>query len=255
MENRALCAIVPDVHGRTFWKDVMDFDCDVIFLGDYLDPYDFEGITQKNAIDNFIEILDYMNTNKNASFLLGNHDCEYLIGTYVCDCRCDYWNFDMIRELFKENSDRFSFAIERQYAGKNFLFSHAGVHPSWLNYHRDYINIDYIKNFKYIEPSDRNISHETSIDIGNFYSALCDLTRYRGGYNSAGSVIWSDIREYQNTILDKYYDQQIVGHTYLREYPIGTEQLTCIDLQRIFLIDENGVLCEKDFTPINKLFL
>lgn len=39
--------IIPDVHGRDFWtdpcKDISEYDR-VIFLGDYTDPYDDEGI-------------------------------------------------------------------------------------------------------------------------------------------------------------------------------------------------------------------
>ena len=39
--------IIPDVHGRSFWKKAIKkhFDeCDhVVFLGDYIDPYGWEG--------------------------------------------------------------------------------------------------------------------------------------------------------------------------------------------------------------------
>jgi len=56
--NSVSCVIVPDVHGRPFWKDAKDYDCDIIFLGDYLDPYGFEGINNIQALDNFKEILE-----------------------------------------------------------------------------------------------------------------------------------------------------------------------------------------------------
>ena len=42
--------IIPDVHGRTFWhyaKDHVDEYDKIIFLGDYLDPYRYEGITEE----------------------------------------------------------------------------------------------------------------------------------------------------------------------------------------------------------------
>ena len=43
MKNRVL--VVPDVHGRTFWKEEVSKwleDVDkVVFLGDYLDPYEY----------------------------------------------------------------------------------------------------------------------------------------------------------------------------------------------------------------------
>jgi predicted phosphodiesterase len=53
--------IIPDVHGRTFWKKAIEKHKDevnkIIFLGDYLDPYPWEGITRKEAIRNFQEII------------------------------------------------------------------------------------------------------------------------------------------------------------------------------------------------------
>ena len=44
MEKKIL--IIPDVHGRRFWRDAIESDDydKVIFLGDYLDPYPDEGI-------------------------------------------------------------------------------------------------------------------------------------------------------------------------------------------------------------------
>lgn len=42
--------VVPDVHGRDFWKTAKDYDCDVVFLGDYLDPYPLDGITKEAAV-------------------------------------------------------------------------------------------------------------------------------------------------------------------------------------------------------------
>ena len=53
--------IVPDVHGRKFWKEpcsnVEKYD-KIIFLGDYLDPYTWrEDISKDDAIDNFKEII------------------------------------------------------------------------------------------------------------------------------------------------------------------------------------------------------
>ena len=70
--------IIPDVHGRQFWKDaVSQYEGKVekiIFLGDYLDPYPDEGITRKDAIRNFEEIIDYkINNSDKVVLLLGNH--------------------------------------------------------------------------------------------------------------------------------------------------------------------------------------
>ena len=58
--------ILPDIHGRTFWKYALEhideFD-KVIFLGDYLDPYPHEGITFDESVENFKEILEFKKKN------------------------------------------------------------------------------------------------------------------------------------------------------------------------------------------------
>ena len=87
----------------------------------------------------------------------------------------------------------------------------------------------------------------------NFDSALADISRYRGGYNMAGSMVWCDIAELLES--KKHYEKyhQIIGHTYLRQHPIGDEYFTCVDSQRIFLLDSEGKLLEKDMTPAAKI--
>ena len=50
--------VVPDVHGRMFWKKVIDSNLLVIFLGDYTDPYGYEGISKTQVINNFKEVID-----------------------------------------------------------------------------------------------------------------------------------------------------------------------------------------------------
>ena len=50
--------IIPDVHGRSFWKTALDSGrySKVIFLGDYVDPYEVEGIDNLTALSNFKDI-------------------------------------------------------------------------------------------------------------------------------------------------------------------------------------------------------
>lgn len=241
--NRAKCVIVPDVHGRTFWKDAKDFDCDVIFLGDYLDPYEFEGITKEQAISNFNDILDYAKSNQNVQLLLGNHDLEYAISTRVCECRCDYERYDDIRKMFIDNEELFKFVEKRTYADRDFLFSHAGIYPSWIEKH-GFANIDYLCSIRFEKEFEK--THP------DFSAALCDVSFWRGGPDQSGSIVWSDIRECHGIDMSSVCCEQIVGHTYLSDKPVGNEWITCIDLQRIFIIDENGNLCNKDFSQINK---
>lgn len=48
------CLIIPDVHGRDFWKDAANrFPGNIVFLGDYLDPYPLEGISPGRSLHLF----------------------------------------------------------------------------------------------------------------------------------------------------------------------------------------------------------
>ena len=134
--------VVPDVHGRTFWKDILPHvgKSRIIFLGDYLDPYYDDAIvfnmTQESVIQNFEEIIVFKRTHADSvTLLLGNHDCEYMYGRSVCDDRCDKWNYERIQTLFRENKDCFQIATECFIAGKPYIFSHAGLHIKWLDDH------------------------------------------------------------------------------------------------------------------------
>lgn len=41
-----------------------------------MDPYYWEGNSDKQGIANLKEILDYAKNNKNVTLLCGNHDCS-----------------------------------------------------------------------------------------------------------------------------------------------------------------------------------
>ena len=60
--------ILSDIHGRRFWKDAVEKYTDkvdkIVAIGDYLDPYQWEGITRNEAIRNFQEIIDFKKENK-----------------------------------------------------------------------------------------------------------------------------------------------------------------------------------------------
>ena len=49
--------IIPDVHGRDFWRvAVRDYpDGEFLFLGDYLDPYQHEDITVEQALAGLLD--------------------------------------------------------------------------------------------------------------------------------------------------------------------------------------------------------
>ena len=205
--------IVPDVHGRTFWrkaKEMINSVDKVVFLGDYLDPYPSEGITAEQAIEEFKDIIQFKKDNMDkVVLLLGNHDGAYAYN-FGSASRYDYKNEDIIKELFNNNSNLFQLC----YLKEKYLFTHAGVTNDWLMRNRLHI---------------RNLIEADSIP------GLWDISYLRGGYCKTGSIIWSDVREEDRN--ESYY--QIFGHTQLKSEPIITKNWACVDCKRLITIDSN----------------
>lgn len=223
---KSIATIIPDVHGRTFWRDAVGKEGPKVFLGDYLDPYDDEGeiIPRDKVFSNFLEILDFAHSDSGVRLLLGNHDLEYMIGRDVCDCRCDYLRYGEIREVFLENADLFGLCWETEAAGVRQFLSHAGIHPWWFDAHRELFGVgEYEKVF------DAELLNRLFRD-GYLDHVLADISRYRTRFGFRyGSVVWSDIREYaeEGVELPKGI-RQIVGHTRcLKDIDLGG--IVCID--------------------------
>ena len=95
--------ILPDVHGRQFWKDAClnhkdEFE-KIVFLGDYVSPYPYEEISNKKAIDVFEEVLKFKKENPDKVVLLmGNHDFSY-INSSICECRTDFTNWNKLQKI------------------------------------------------------------------------------------------------------------------------------------------------------------
>ena len=126
--------IIPDVHGRYFWRDAvrMNPEARFVFLGDYLDPYPWEGVTVGEACCNLQDIVAFKEAHPDrVTVLWGNHDLHYLYPD-LGGCRYDYVNGERNARFFDEHKALFGLAWETEVAGKRFLFSHAGVGRQWL---------------------------------------------------------------------------------------------------------------------------
>lgn len=231
--------IVPDVHGRDFWKSpcyehIEDFD-KIIFLGDYLDHYPEES-TYEHDIETLKSIISLKKLYEDKVILLiGNHDCPYIwpdtygkaLGSYWC--RHDKMNHSKIHIIFRDNIDLFQIAWECQNDkyGK-VLFTHAGVTSEWKNICG--LNADEINNF---------FLKESSGEVPNVVG-LSAVSIYRGGGNTSGSPVWADVREHlSDTDQDEVF--QIFGHTYARK-EIITEKFAMLDTGKsCWVLDENGL--------------
>lgn len=207
--------IVPDVHGRDFWKEpcehYYEFD-KFIFLGDYLDHYPGES-TIGHDIQTLEDILEFGTHCDKAVLLIGNHDCPYIwpdtygkaLGDYWC--RHDSLNHDKIHKLFVDNLDLFTLAWDCPYKDSKLLITHAGVSQGFKEICG--LDAEQINNF---------FLKEKTNDIPNVIG-LSACSYYRGGPSMWGSPVWADIREhFKEPVTDVY---QIFGHTYAKDLISG----------------------------------
>ena len=214
-----LLLIVPDAHGRTFWKNGVNNIEEykrVIFLGDYVDPYPFEGISEEAAIGNFKEIIDLKKANpEKVVLLLGNHDMPYFSDDYLklanWHSRHSETNHDTIAKLFHDNMSCFKLA----YSEDDVLFTHAGCTSGWI---------------ETVFPS-FDFENESINDLCNAINQLAAtpegvkklymVTWSRGGFDKTGSCIWADVEETAAEQMDEGIVhpiktvKQVFGHTLL----------------------------------------
>ena len=270
--------IIPDVHGRVFWKrpieeclpDIESSKLEVVFLGDYLDPYPSEveeeiafGETGalKQLEESFIPLA--RKCPENVHLLMGNHDLQYYskkFAKYSHD-RYSISIADQIIKVFAENKDVFRLAWDCFVGETLYLFSHAGVLKSWVDcFYRDNKikrpNADFLNNI--IDNPKNSIGPLTSVGPE------------RGGkFRIPGSPVWADAEEHfwawkneeypdrkrQEVYKDKIY--QVFAHT--RTYPGGGdlfdnresldkyyigEHWAMLDARRCFMMDTEGNISE-----------
>lgn len=211
--------IVPDVHGRAFWHramELVDQVDQIVFLGDYLDPYSHEGISFDLALEEFNKILEFKKEYPElVTLLVGNHDMHYIIEDFMDCSRRNTAMLDQLHKLYNSNLDLFNLIrIE-----DDWLFSHAGVYKGWMDKYEFTLEDLNLKTF-----------------LGSHWPALEDLSMYRGGYNFVGSCVWADIREsVKNELFPGY--KQVVGHTQLNDKPYIVDKIACVDVRRCFILD------------------
>lgn len=210
--KRAKCIIFPDIHGRDFWKRILDGSCGwdapfYIFLGDYFDPYPSEGITPGKAIRNWYEfnlaLKDH--ADKEIIFLMGNHDAHYVNETfsqYTRGSRYSHRYCGKIRQLLERVNLRIAYDL--CLGGQSILFTHAGVISPWYKEHQRLIGTLTADNLNKLMLSEQG------------WNALSDVSFYRGGGQPYGSPLWVDSDEFTVENLKGIdYDWQIVGHNQL----------------------------------------
>ena len=222
--------IIPDVHGRTFWKEAIDREDfgTIIFLGDYVDPYPSEDITAGQAVDNFKVLLRHVEGRNNVVLLLGNHDLHYyskLFARLAMSSRYWYSGDYLTIEVFEEHKSQFRLAWETTLNGHHYLLTHSGVCGKWLSANRELVGTASADELNHLLESDEGIR------------ALAQVSKRRGGFHAGGSIVWGDVHDIleDNGLPDVY---QIFGHSQQRERPVITDHLACLDVRRPFVLRE-----------------
>lgn len=244
--------VLGDTHGRSFWKLITHLENPdrVIFIGDYFDSFDISGVEQ---IHNFKEIIEYKETSfTNAGtdeqhkteviLLIGNHDHHYFpeIG-YTGTSGFQTKIAPSIMQVVDDNRHH----LQMAYQMDEFLFTHAGVSPVFMDavFGKDGWNQDKVADelnelFKYkprafefngFEPSGDNLT-QTPIWI------------------RPGSLMAANRRD-PRALKKKYI--QVVGHTQVRKLDLqGSQKSTggryyfidCFGSSNEYLIIEDGKL-------------
>ena len=101
------------------------------------------------------------------------------------------------------------------------IFSHAGINKEWA------------KNCGITNPIEINDKDENWLS-----NNLSFISLYRGGWNNAGSCVWSDLMEMIPENLPSNIKFQVFGHTQLIQ-PLVTPKWACLDCREAFYIDND----------------
>lgn len=224
MRNNINTILIPDIHGRSFWKDAIPYieqGIPAIFMGDYFDPYIREGIYIEDSIANFEELIE-LKKYPNVTFLLGNHDCSYLYDIAICYHRHSYDYHLILKELLERLPHQLFITKVN-----DWLISHAGLDIRW---------VEHCRQFKQWETKDNLLDEVNTNILKEPTTFLSVFDTYRGGDTDYGSIVWQDIRAFNE---DNPY-KQIVGHT--QHFNITNNNVICIDTHRCHYIDNNNNL-------------
>lgn len=223
--------IVPDVHGRKFWKEALNYDGRIIFLGDYTDPYPDENITQEDAYNNLLEIINFKKNNSDrVTLLIGNHELHYYDILFECS-RFSFTFYDRYNALLtsEENKDLFQLCKQNE----NYLFIHAGILKEW--YDKYYEQFSSLGNTLEKQLNTLFVSNKKPFGDVSF--------KYRWGYSACGSPIWADIREH---LIEEPFNKdiiQIIGHTQLSsEEPLIKDNIRLLDNRKLYLLREGEII-------------
>jgi hypothetical protein len=211
--------VIGDTHGRSNWKLAIHQEKPdrVIFIGDYFDSFELSGVEQ---IDNFKQIIKYKEDNPQVEvvMLIGNHDHHYFpeVG-HTGTSGYQSGIAPSITQVVDENRHH----LQMAYGFGDYLFTHAGVSPVWMD--------------KVFGPDDWS-KENIVVDINEMFRYKPRAFDFTGlepsGDNAIQTPIWIRPRSLMSANkkhpkgLKKDYIQ-IVGHTQMRRLDLdGSDKFT-----------------------------
>jgi hypothetical protein len=212
----------------------------LIFLGDYLDPYEYEGIPSDEVFPRFEQILDLKRKYPDSvTLLLGNHDLHYV------DRKLEGGRYDSLharrnRDAILDNAALFQMAHVVTIGSTKLLFTHAGLRLGWIAKHRNIFNLA-----RYTDWAEcLNDMWRDEARRQDLLTALEDVPYSRWGSCRYGSPIWNDVDDFEEDKEELPGFCQIFGHSQQEYGPIITDYYACLDCRRPFLLTEDGVIEE-----------
>ena len=240
-QNDKRMIIIPDVHGRSFWRNaIKEYQGKepILFLGDYLDPYPYEGISPAEAFRVFHEIIEIKRKSpESITLLLGNHDLHYL-NSDMDGGRLDYTRKEQIVKDITENASLFQIAESVTIGHKNYLFTHAGVKEGWLQKHAEKLGVSVSINI-----ADRlNAMWQSTEKRPRLLQMLADIPYSRWGSSPYGSPVWNDVDDIDDSRDEVPGYIQVFGHSQQMINPVIGQHFMCLDVRCAFKIDGDNKL-------------
>lgn len=192
--NESKIVAIGDVHGSDRWKHIVEQHPDdrIVFLGDYLDPYQY--VPEEELVRN-LQLIISLKKEKSDSvvLLLGNHDLHYFCEDMAWGTRFNIRMMDVFFHLFMENIHLF----QNAYQVDKIIFTHAGISHEW-----------FVDDFK--GNLDMPIAEQLNHPDQSQLEALYRVGGERGGSSLLpGGIFWADKRELSSPL---YGYRQVVGH-------------------------------------------
>lgn len=222
--------IIPDIHNRFAVAEAIissEKPDKVVFLGDYFDSY-WDNLDM--AYQTALWLKESMK-DPNRIHLLGNHDLSYLDRNFACAGYSE-------AKLFWISKAKVDLSKLKLYTwiDDKWLCTHAGLSYDFFKaYANDFDTVDSFLETHVIDPG--------------LKVRLYDCSRFRGGWNAFGGIIWCDYDEFKDIPDTKQIFGHTVGGVRHKKNDDGSEHF-CIDTYlENYGIYENGEMVIGSSSP------